>query len=125
MARVIPVEAEVIDSYREYQWEREQVPEAADCDMVFVNLFRAPLGGAMSYPNAKQLFDRLATWAEIVARPHMMRHTAATEWLEAGVPDDVVSDLLGHQSPQSLKPYKHVRDQRKREAVERVAAARR
>ncbi|KUN77084.1 tyrosine-type recombinase/integrase [Streptomyces griseoruber] len=125
VARVIPVEAEVIDYYREYQWEREQVPEAAGCDMVFVNLFRAPLGGAMSYPNAKQLFDRIATWAEIVARPHMMRHTAGTEWLEAGVPDDVVSDLLGHQSPQSLKPYKHVRDRRKREAVERVAAARR
>jgi integrase/recombinase XerD len=124
-SRVVPVEEEVTGYYRDYQWEREQVPEAAECDMVFVNLFRAPLGKAMSYSNAKQLFDRLAKWAEIIARPHMLRHTAATEWLEAGVPDDVVSDLMGHASPQSLKPYKHVRDRRKREAVERVAAARR
>lgn len=121
-SRTIPVTTDVAAYYRDYQWEREAVPEAADSDMVFVNLFRAPLGRAMSYPNAKQLFDRLAKWAQIVARPHMLRHTAATEWIRAGVPRDVVQDLLGHEWPGSLKPYLHATDQDRREAVERVAA---
>ncbi len=121
-SRIVPVEDGVISYYRDYQWERDQVPQAADCDMVFVNLFRAPLGRAMSYPNAKQMFDRLAKWAEIVARPHMIRHTAATDWIAQGVPHDVVQDLLGQLSPSSLKPYLHPSAKRKREAVERVAA---
>lgn len=121
-SRTIPVTAEVAGYYRDYQWEREADPEAADSDMVFVNLFRAPLGRAMGYPNAKQLFDRLAKWAQIVARPHMLRHTAATEWVRAGVPRDVVQDLLGHEWPGSLKPYLHTTDRERREAVERVAA---
>jgi site-specific recombinase XerD len=78
-SRVVPVGEDVTLAYRDYQWERAEVPAADECDMVFVNLFRAPLGRPMSYPNAKQLFDRLAKWAEIVVRPHMLRHTAATE----------------------------------------------
>ncbi|MEV7687786.1 tyrosine-type recombinase/integrase [Streptomyces bungoensis] len=95
--RAIPVGEEVVGHYRDYQWERDAVPEAADSDVAFVNLFRAPLGRAMSYPNAKQLFDRLAKWAVIVARPHMLRHTAATEWIRAGVPRDafVFSGAVG------------------------------
>jgi site-specific recombinase XerD len=121
-SRVIPVTDEVADHYREYQWERDGVREAAESDMVFVNLYRAPLGRPMSYPNAKQVFDRLGKWAEIVARPHMLRHTAATEWVAEGVPLDVVQALLGQVSPSSLKPYLHTSDKRKREAVERVAA---
>jgi integrase len=120
-SRVVPVGEDVTLAYRDYQWERAEVPAADECDMVFVNLFRAPLGRPMSYPNAKQLFDRLAKWAEIVARPHMLRHTAATEWIAAGVPQDVVQTLLGHASPASLAPYLHASDTRKREAVERVA----
>ncbi|WP_236654825.1 tyrosine-type recombinase/integrase [Streptacidiphilus anmyonensis] len=124
-SRTIPVTQAVIDFYWDYQYERDQVDEAADCGMVLVNLFRAPLGRPMSYPNAKQMFDRLAKWADIVARPHMLRHTAATEWIAEGVPEDVVQDLLGHQSPSSLKPYLHASPSRKRAAVERVAAVKR
>lgn len=120
-SRVVPVTDEVIDYYRDYQWERDRVPQAAECDMVFVNLYRAPLGAAMKYPNTKQKFDRIAARAQITARPHMLRHTAATEWIAADVAHDVVSDLLGHASQISLQPYLHPSDKRKREAVERVA----
>jgi len=121
-SRVIPVTDEVAGHYRDYQWERDKVPAAGESDMVFVNLYRAPLGRPMSYPNAKQVFDRLAKSAEITARPHMLRHTAATEWVAEGVPHDVVQALLGQVSPSSLRPYLHTSDKRKREAVERVAA---
>jgi integrase len=122
VSRVVPVNGETIDFYRDYRWERDQVPEAEGCGMVFVNLYRAPLGAAMKCANTKQKFDRIAKRAQITARPHMLRHTAATEWIAEDVPHDVVSDLLGHASAVSLRPYLHPSDARKREAVERVAA---
>lgn len=122
--RIIPATAELVTFYTCYLHERDTVPEAADCDMVFVNLFRAPLGQPVSYQNAKDMFDRLARAAGFAARPHMLRHSAATGWIRAGVPRDVAQNLLGHVSPSSMQPYLHVSDQDKREAVERVARGR-
>ncbi|MFD5474555.1 tyrosine-type recombinase/integrase [Streptomyces sp. NPDC127105] len=124
MSRSIPVTDELVTLYADYVFERDQVPEAADADMVFVNLFRAPLGRAMTYHNANNLFDRLAKRAGFPARPHMLRHTAATTWVRNKVPRDVVQNLMGHVAASSMEPYVHATDQDKREAVERVAAQR-
>ncbi|MCY0921344.1 tyrosine-type recombinase/integrase [Streptomyces sp. H27-G5] len=124
MPRSIPVTAELVALYADYCFERDQVAEAADVDMVFVNLFRAPLGRGMTYHNAKDLFDRLARQAGFEARPHMLRHTAATTWIRNKVPRDVVKDLMGHVADASMAPYVHATDGDKREAVERVAAIR-
>lgn len=124
MPRWIPVTAELVTYYADYCFERDQVAEAAYSDMVFVNLFRPPLGRAMTYHNAKDLFDRLAKQAGFEARPHMLRHTAATTWIRNKVPRDVVQNLMGHVSESSMEPYVHATDEDKREAVERVAAIR-
>ncbi|MEU1122404.1 tyrosine-type recombinase/integrase [Streptomyces sp. NPDC005899] len=124
MPRSIPVTDELVTLYADYAFERDQVPEAADVDMVFVNLFRVPLGRAMTYHNAKDLFDRLAKRVGFPARPHMLRHTAATTWVRNKVPRDVVKDLMGHVADSSMEPYVHSTDQDKRDAVERVAALR-
>ena len=56
--------------------------------MVFVNLFREPLGRPVGYPNAKGMFDRLAKRAGFVVRPHLLRHTAAAGWEGRGVASD-------------------------------------
>ncbi|WP_328863947.1 tyrosine-type recombinase/integrase [Streptomyces virginiae] len=122
MPRWIPVTAELVTLYADYVFERDQVAEAADTDIVFVNLFKAPLGRAMTYHNAKDLFNRLAKQAGFPARPHMLRHTAATIWVRNKVPRDVVKNLMGHVSESSMEPYVHATDEDKREAVERVAA---
>lgn len=119
--RTIPVTTEVVDAYCDYALERDLVPEAANCGLVLVNLFHAPLGKPMKYDNAKEIFDRLATRAGIVARPHMLRHSAATYWLRAGTDRSVVQDLLGHASQRSTERYTHVDDKDKRAAVEAVA----
>ncbi|MGY1583756.1 tyrosine-type recombinase/integrase [Streptomyces sp. MN13] len=111
--------------YADYQLERDEVPEAPGCDMVFVNLFHAPLGRPMRYGTAKELFDRLAKKTQLTARPHMLRHGAATAWVRADVDEDVVQDLMGHISRSSLTPYLHTTDGDKRAAVELVAARRR
>ncbi|WP_405541869.1 tyrosine-type recombinase/integrase [Streptomyces phaeochromogenes] len=121
-ARVIPVTQNLAGLYADYQFERDGVPEAADCDMVFVNLFHAPLGRPMRYGTAKELFDRLAKKTQLIARPHMLRHGAATAWIRAGVAPDVVQELMGQISPASLTPYLHRSEKEKREAVEMVAA---
>lgn len=123
--RSIPVTGELVGFYTDYVHEREAVTEAAGSDMVFVNLFRGPLGKPMGYPNAKDLFDRLARKASFAARPHMLRHSAATRWVRSDTPRDVVQQLLGHVSPSSMDRYTHATDADKRDAVERVARGRR
>ena len=122
--RAIPVTPDLVASYTDYLHERDTVAEAGDIDLVFVNLFRAPLGRPMSYSSVKDMFDRVAREAGFVARPHMLRHTAATRWIRAGVAPDVVQHLLGHVSAASMQPYLHVNDRDKRDAVERVARRR-
>ena len=93
-----------------------------DNDMVLVNLYHRPLGAAMTYRGAKGFFDRLATECGFPVRPHMFRHTAATNWVRAGVDLDVVQRLLGHASLASSTVYLHAADEDKRRAVEAVAA---
>ena len=122
--RSIPVTGEVALLYGDYQHERDRVGRDGGCDMVFVNLFREPLGRPMGYRNAKDMFDRLARTAGFTARPHMLRHTAATRWIRSGAGRDVVQEMLGHVSPSSLQPYLHPTGQDKRDAVESAARAR-
>lgn len=123
-SRWIPVEIDTVALYSDYRYERDEVPEAAGCDMVFVNLFRAPLGEPMKYASTYELFKRLAKRAGFPARPHMFRHSAITRWVRSGVPRDVAQNMAGHASPQSMDPYTHATDQDKRDAIEMVAAKR-
>lgn len=122
--RWIPVGDDLAGHYAEYQWERERVPAATDCDMVFVNLFNGPLGQAMKYPSTYELFVRLAKKAGFKAHPHMLRHSAATRWVREGKPRHVIQDIMGHVSPQSMEPYLHASDQEKRDAVRLVSQLR-
>jgi integrase/recombinase XerD len=92
---------------------------------VLVNLFREPLGRAMSYSSVKGLFDRLAQRTGLIARPHLLRHGAATEWIRQGTDRAVVKELLGHVSDSSMNVYIHVPDGAKRAAVQRADARRR
>jgi len=52
--------------------------------------------------------------------PHMLRHTCATQWLEAGLDIRYVQKLLGHQSISTTEIYTHVSDQGLREALRRA-----
>ncbi|MFD6400643.1 tyrosine-type recombinase/integrase [Nocardia sp. NPDC060249] len=119
-ARVVPVEGEVVAQYREYLFERDQVPAAMDSDLVLVNLVGAQAGAPMSYSNAKQIVERIGNRCGFRLRPHMLRHTAGTTWTRAGVDIDVVQALLGHVSRASTAIYQHPDPQDLRAAVERV-----
>jgi len=120
--RTVPASDPVLDAYADYQLERAEVVGDDGTDLVLVNLYHQPLGAPMSYRAAKRFFERLATESGFPVRPHMLRHTAATNWVRAGVDLDVVQALLGHASLASTTVYLHARDEDKRRAVDAVAA---
>ncbi|MFJ1933403.1 tyrosine-type recombinase/integrase [Kitasatospora sp. NPDC088160] len=120
--RHVPVERRVVNAYRDHLVERDGVQQAAGSDFVFVNLASRHAGLPMSYSNAKQIIERIGNRCGFRARPHMMRHTAATAWIRAGIDPDVVQTLLGHVSAASTAVYLHASDDDLRAAVDLVAA---
>ena len=52
---------------------------------------------------------------------HELRNTASTLMLEAGVPDAVILEMLGHTALQTTRGYMTVHDNLKRVAVASVA----
>jgi integrase len=122
--RTVPASGAVLASYADYQHDRARIGGTDGTEMVMVNLYHEPLGAAMTYRAAKGFFDRLAGACGFPVRPHMLRHTAATNWVRAGTDLDVVQALLGHASLASTTVYLHARDEDKRRAVEAVAAGR-
>jgi integrase/recombinase XerD len=121
--RSVPVTDGLVRLYADYRYQRDWLAGDADSDMVFVNLYAAPVGQALKYPAAKAAVDRAAQRAGVRARPHMLRHTAASRWVRAGVGLDVVRSLLGHASLQSTSVYLHADDQARRAAIELVASS--
>jgi integrase len=120
--RTVPASGAVLASYADYQHERAGLGGGDGTEMAVVNLYHEPLGAAMTYRAAKGFFDRLAGTCGFPVRPHMLRHSAATNWVRAGTDLDVVQALLGHVSLASTTVYLHARDEDKRRAVEAVAA---
>lgn len=121
--RSIPVPEEAVTLYADYVHERHVRLGVGDHNpLVFVNLYRPPLGAGVSYQNVKEMFDRLGAATGLTVRPHLLRHTAATTWLRQGTPRDTVQQLLGHASPSSMQPYLHLNEADKRAAVEQGAA---
>ena len=58
----------------------------------------------------RDLCARIADGLGIRLSPHVLRHTYATLLRQAGVPDRVSMDLLGHASLSMLQRYSHVFD---------------
>ena len=123
--RSVPASDAVLSSYADYQHERAGLAGDDGTDLVLVNLYHEPVGAPMTYWSARRFFDRLAAGCGFPVRPHMLRHTAATNWVRAGTDLDVVQALMGHASLVSTTVYLHARDEDKRRAVEAVAAGRR
>lgn len=105
--RVVPVSGRLFDGYADYM---EVEYGSLDCDYVFVNLFGEPLGAPMTAGNVAGLVKRLRTRTGIEHfHPHTLRHTYATRLLRAGMPVEVVAELLGHASAQTTADvYSHL-----------------
>jgi integrase len=86
--RVLPVTRELVVCHDAYRFERDVVEAAAQSDYLLVNLWRDPLGHAMSTDAVERLFVRLSAKAGFRARPHMLRHSFASEVEKGGIAVD-------------------------------------
>ncbi|MDP0400513.1 tyrosine-type recombinase/integrase [Tsukamurella strandjordii] len=121
--RWIPVSDDLTTLYVDYQTERScRIADDADTDFVFVNLYQPPLAAGMRYSNAYRVFINISKQVGFRVRPHMLRHSAATHWIDQGAQRDAVQHLLGHVSAVSTERYVHPTEAAMRAAVEHTAA---
>ncbi|MBN1173221.1 MAG: tyrosine-type recombinase/integrase [Micromonosporaceae bacterium] len=115
-ARVVPAPVAVFDAYADYM---EAEYGTLDCDWVFVNLFRPPVGAPMTADTVAKLAARLRDRTGITSfTPHTLRHGYATRLLRAGVPVEVVAELMGHASPTTTsQTYSHLQVEDHRRAL--------
>ena len=116
--RVVPVTKELVARHDAYRFERDCVPAAAESDYLLVNLWRAPLGHAVTCDALERLFVRLSAKVGFRARPHMLRHSFASEVALTTKDPALVKELLGHASVSSTDVYLHARWDDMRTAVE-------
>jgi integrase len=124
--RVAPLDFLTVQAFDSYQFERMSVPGASGSDLVFVNLFRAPVGAPMRLDAVNDLVAAASRRAGIdpVLRPHQLRHAFGSNVADAGGGIDVIASLLGHASVSSSQVYVHPDPTRLREAVQRVPSPR-
>jgi integrase/recombinase XerD len=74
-------------------------------------------------PGVREIWRKLARKLGIPFwTTHQLRHTCATELLEAGVPELVIAEHLGHHGLASLHIYGQVRDKQRQGAVDVMGA---
>jgi len=61
--------------------------------------------------------------AGVNCRLHDLRHTFCTKLAEAGIPEQVMFDIMGHVSQAMLKRYSHIRLEARRRAIEALERA--
>jgi site-specific recombinase XerD len=116
--RMVPVTKALVACHDAYRFERDAVPAAGESDYLLVNLWRAPVGRALSCDGIERLFVRLSAKTGFRARPHMLRHSFASEVGLLTKDPAIVKELLGHASVSSSDVYLHARWEDMRAAVE-------
>ena len=115
----VPVPHDVVAIYEMYLVERAGVAAAAECDLVFVNLFHPPVGAPMRYATAHQLVATLSARAGLNRGtiPHMFRHGTGRALVDSGAGIAVIREILHHARFQSTEVYARPGDERVRRAI--------
>jgi integrase len=123
--RTVDLDQATVDKLREHR-DRQQSEKAAtrrwvDGGYVFTGKDGSPLNPATLTRVFRWVVDR----SELPRiRLHDLRHTHASIAVKAGVPIGVISERLGHASPEfTLHRYSHVMPGMQREAADTIARA--
>lgn len=111
--QVFLVSSEVVAELRHYLRDH-RLGRALDSALLV-----AASGGGVSTDRIRAGLRKVAKAAGLARRitPHMLRHSAATSLIEAGVDIRFVQRLLGHRSISTTEIYTHVSDMRLKQAV--------
>jgi integrase/recombinase XerD len=102
----VPVAAALMRLYGEYMHVEYG---SLDSDYVFVNLWGGRVGRALTYATVNDIVLATRRAVEFHFTPHWFRHTYATLTRRAGVPLEVVSQLITHRSVQTTHAiYTHL-----------------
>jgi integrase len=71
----------------------------------------------------KRGWEAVRRAAGVNCRLHDLRHTFCTKLAEAGIPEQVMLDMMGHVSQAMLKRYSHIRLEARRRAIEALERA--
>jgi len=104
----IPVSTELMALYTDYLMQEFDDTES---DYVFVNLWDGVVGQPLSYDAVIDLFRRMSQASGVYARPHLLRHTHATQLIRSGMDVAHVQKRLGHANVQTtINTYVHLDD---------------
>ena len=107
--RIIHVSKELMRLYSSYLID--DYPQV-DSDYVFVNCWKGAIGKPISKSNVDNLFKRLSKSTGVNAHPHLLRHTHATELIQAGWDMAHVQKRLGHSDIQTtVNTYIHLNNE--------------
>ena len=109
-------------SPRSAQWVRLYLKERHDVEKpLFTNLSRNSESKRLSPRAIQMMIKRCATLAGISKKvtPHTLRHTYATDLLDAGADLRSVQELLGHKNVSTTQVYTHVTNKRLRDIHEK------
>ncbi len=87
-------------------------------------LFVSDRGRRLSKRAVQDLMSRYGELANIhpTVTPHRLRHSSVTELVDMGAPLSVAQEICGHSSSSTTERYVHVKDSRRRRAVDELGA---
>ena len=84
---------------------------------------RRPVDPGRPVGSLKRAWEAVGRAAGVNCRLHDLRHTFCTKLAEAGIPEQVMLDMVGHVSQAMLKRYPHIRLEASRRAIEALERA--
>ena len=79
---------------------------------------RRPVDPTRPVGSLKRAWEAVRRAAGVKCRLHDLRHSFCTKLAEAGIPEQVMLDMMGHVSQAMLKRYSHIRLEARRRAIE-------
>jgi integrase/recombinase XerC len=122
--RLVPITATALKWIQAYlrhpsrlAGEKKILPEK-DVQALFLNRH----GDRLSERSLDRLFKEYVKKAALPSQttPHVVRHTIATHWLEAGMDLKTIQILLGHSNVATTTIYTHVSSKLKREVYDKA-----